>query len=85
MHSQSTELNAPATFEITGHTYVKATSANRVALYIGADVFSNGRPFSREDIALDCAALAVGESVTFARIPWEGIDRSERVIVRRVA
>jgi predicted HD phosphohydrolase len=74
-----------AMFAIEGHTYVRATSANRVALCIGGDVFSNGSPFSRRDIALDVAALEPGESVAFARIPFSGVDVSRPVVVRRVA
>jgi hypothetical protein len=75
----------PMTFEIDGHTYKRATSPNRVALLIGADVFSNGRPFEREDIALDCAALEIGSSATFARIPWQGVADRGPVTVRRIA
>jgi hypothetical protein len=73
------------TFEIIGHEYSRATSANRVALYIGAAVMSNGRPFSRDDLALDVAALEVGDYAKFARIPFAGVDTSRPVIVQRVA
>ena len=54
-------------FRIDGHAFKRATTPNRVALYIGADVWRG-----RADIADSVAALKRGESVCFEGVRWDG-------------
>ena len=55
-------------FTIDGHPlYKSAGSPNRVALYIGADVWRD-----RTDIAESVAALAPGQSLCFEGVRWDG-------------
>lgn len=73
-------------FTISGHQFKCADNPNRVALYIGGDVYGNdGATFSRAGIARECAALDIGETVGFRPIPWAGPCTSALVQVTRNA
>jgi hypothetical protein len=54
-------------FRIDGHAFARAATPNRVALYIGADVWRD-----RADIAETVGGLEPGESVCFEGVRWDG-------------
>ena len=65
-------------FTIHGHAFTRAATPNRVALYIGGDVWA-----SPSDIAELCATLAPGETHTFTPVRWRDAPPVDAITVTR--
>jgi hypothetical protein len=71
-------------YAIENHTFARAATPNRVALYIGTDCHDSLWA-GVDGIADEVSDLAPGESREFHRLPWSGATHTGPIVVRRMA